>query len=332
MNPNTIPLDNGEPPPTASDPREADEARLAGYGLAGGAVEVGAGAVVHGLDLPLGGLAMVSAQCVLLTRAAQGLHERPRVAWVGLLAAGLKALAPAGRRMRPMMAIAMQAWAFALALKLLGWNRAAVITGGLLMGTWSGAQGLLLQWLWIGSAWFAAAEKLVAGLAGWLGTAAPPLPALLAVYLLLHALGVAIVAALAWRRRAEPVSLEPVAPEALRNLLTPRAAEGWLASSWRALPELLRPGFLAPLAIVLGALAAGGTPGEALFWIALRALTIGWLLCVLLRRVDPHGLTRFLTRLGWHAPARLWGRVLMRLGTTNSAGTIDCAEARQPTS
>jgi hypothetical protein len=332
VNPNTIPLDNGEPPPTASDPREADEARLAGYGLAGGAVEVGAGAVVHGLDLPLGGLAMVSAQCVLLTRAAQGLHERPRVAWVGLLAAGLKALAPAGRRMRPMMAIAMQAWAFALALKLLGWNRAAVITGGLLMGTWSGAQGLLLQWLWIGSAWFAAAEKLVAGLAGWLGTAAPPLPALLAVYLLLHALGVAIVAALAWRRRAEPVLLEPVAPEALRNLLAPRAAEGWLASSWRALPELLRPGFLAPLAIVLGALAAGGTPGEALFWIALRALTIGWLLCVLLRRVDPHGLTRCFTRLGWHAPARLWGRVLMRLGTTNSAGTIDCAEARQPTS
>lgn len=294
----------------AVDPREADEARLAGYGLAGGAVEIGAGALVHGLDLPLGGLAMVSAQCVLLTRAAEGLHERPRVAWVGLLAAGLKALAPAGRRLRPMLAIAMQAWAYALALRLFGWNRAAVITGGLLMGAWSGAQGLLLQWLWIGNAWFAAAEKLVAGLAGWLGTAAPPLPALLAVYLLLHALGVALVAALAWGRRAEAVPLDPVAPEVLQGLLAPRAAEGWLASSWRALPELLRPGFLAPLTIVIGALAVGGTPAEALFWIALRALTICWLLCVLLRRVDPHRLTAALRRWGWHAPARLWERVL----------------------
>lgn len=298
----------------AESSQQADEARVAGYGLAGGAVEVGAGAVVHGLDLPLGGLAMVSAQCMLLTRAAEGLHERPRVAWVGMLAAGLKALAPAGRRLRPMLAIAMQAWAYALALRLLGWNRAAVITGGLLMGTWSGAQGLLLQWLWIGSAWFTAAEKLIAGLAGWLGTAAPPLPALLAVYLLLHALGVAIVAALAWGRRAEPIQPDHTAPATLQGLLVSRAAEGWLASSWRALPELLRPGFLAPLAIVLGALAAGGTESETLFWIALRALTVGWLLCVLLRRVDPHGLTRCFTRLGWHAPARLWGRVLALLG------------------
>ncbi|MCU0755474.1 MAG: hypothetical protein MUE46_10185 [Xanthomonadales bacterium] len=294
--------------------READEARLAAYGLAGGAVEIGAGAIVHGIDLPLGGLAMVSAQCVLLTRAAEGLHERPRVAWVGLLAAGLKALAPAGRRLRPMLAIAMQAWAYALALRLFGWNRVAVIVGGLLMGTWSGAQGLLLQWLWIGSAWFAAAEKLVAGLAGGLGTAAPPLPVLLAVYLLLHALGVALVAALAWGRRAEPVELPTAAPSALQGLLAPRAAEGWFASGWRALPELLRLGFLAPLAIVLGALAAGGTEAEALFWIALRALTVCWLLCVLLRRVDPNRLTAALHRWGWHAPARLWERVLGLIG------------------
>lgn len=307
-------FDAGQAPQGAeTDPRQADEARLAGYGLAGGAVEVGAGAIVHGIDLPLGGLAMVSAQCVLLTRAAEGLHERPRVAWVGLLAAGLKALAPAGRRLRPMLAIAMQAWAYALALKLFGWNRAAVIVGGLLMGAWSGAQGLLLQWLWIGSAWFAAAEKLVAGLAGWLGTAAPPLAVLLAVYLLLHALGVALVAALAWGRRADPVTLPAAAPSALQGLLAPRAAEGWFASSWRALPELLRPGFLAPLAIVLGALAAGGNEAEALFWIALRALTVCWLLCVLLRRVDPHGLTVMLQRRGWQAPARLWERVLALL-------------------
>lgn len=294
----------------ARDPREADEARLAGYGLAGGAVEVGAGAVVHGLDLPLGGLAMVSAQCLLLTRAAEGLHERPRVAWVGLLAAGLKALAPAGRRLRPMLAIAMQAWAYALALRVLGWNRFAVIVGGLLMGCWAGAQGLLLQWLWIGSAWFAAAEKLVAGLAGWLGTAAPPLPMLLAVYLLLHALGVAGIAALAWGRRAEPVVLPPAASATLGRLLGPRGTEGWFASSWRALPELLRPGFLAPLAIVLGALAVTGSSGEALFWIALRALALCWLLCVLLRRIDPQRLILFFSRVGWQAPARLWGQVL----------------------
>jgi hypothetical protein len=285
----------------------ADFERIGWFGAAGGALEVGAGSIVHGLNLPLGGLGMVATQCVLLTQAGEGLERPARVAWVAQIAAGLKALSPAGQRIRPMVAIAMQGWLYALAIQLLGWRWPAVLLGGALMGAWAGAQGILLQWLLIGADYAIALEKIVNEVNRWFDTRALTVMRVVTLYIGVHALGVAAAAIVAWRWRWRQPDFER-----LRTLsLAPAAPTGraWLG----ALRDVARPSFWLPLAIILGALALAGHSTERLLWIGLRALAIGWLLFALLRRLPLDRLGDWLTRRGLHGPAHAWARSLTLL-------------------
>jgi hypothetical protein len=287
-----------------------DYERIGLYGAAAGAIEVGAGSIVHGVQLPLGGLGMATTQAVLLTRAAEGLHERGRVAWVALLSAGLKSLSPAGQRLGPMLAIAMQGLLYSRALSLFGWNRMAVALGGALMGAWAGVQGIAVQWLLLGRALLDAIELLAGGIARVSGLPAAAVGWLLAGWVALHAGTVAIGTALAWRQRHQALRVEP---GRFRIALTGRAARSWREAFRRGASELKRPLLWAPLLLVLAVLALAGRPAEQLIYVALRALAIGWLVFALVQRVDLSRLPARLRTLGRWGPAMAWHRALRTL-------------------
>ena len=60
-------------------------------------------------------------------------HSHPgRVVWVPFISGGLKALSPAGNRVRPMIAIIMQGLLFGGTVQGLGWNFLAIGLGGAL--------------------------------------------------------------------------------------------------------------------------------------------------------------------------------------------------------
>lgn len=288
----------------------ADFERIGWFGAAAGALEVGAGSIVHGIKLPFGGLGMVSTQCLLLTQAAEGLRQPSRVAWVAQIASGLKALSPAGQRIRPMVAIAMQGWLYALAVRVLGWNLIGVLAAGLLMGTWAGAQGLLLQWLLVGAEYFKALEKISTELGRWLHVANFSVIKLMAIYVGLHAGGVAIAAALAWRLRRRDPDFSKLKRAALLNF----EPAGNRSVATRAFLDLMKPSFWLPLLIILGALALAGSSTESLFWLAFRALTIAWILFALLRRIPFERAAQWLAARGFTGPAHAWSRSMEILG------------------
>lgn len=288
-----------------------DFERVGWFGALAGGLEVSAGSVVHGARIPFGGLGMATAQAAVLTRAAQPLIDRGRVVWVALLSAAIKSLSPAGQRLRPMLAIAMQGWLYARALRLLGWNLAAVATGGFLMGAWAASQGLLMQWLLVGDALAIALNKLNDEAAGLLGLQAPSLVLLIAGWIAAHGAVVASGTALAWRRGGQTLD----AARLPRWFSPPpiQARRGWGATLLQALRDMLRPTFWLPILLILGALAWAGQPRETLVWVALRALLIAWVLFVLVQRLDLPALPARLRRLGMWGPAIAWRRALARL-------------------
>ncbi len=289
-----------------------DYERAGWFGALAGSIEVGAGSVVHGAKIPFGGLGMATTQAALLTRAAEPMIDRGRVAWVAVLSAAIKSLSPAGQRLRPMLAIVVQGWLFARALRLLGWNLGGVMVGGFLMGLWAGSQGLLVQWLLLGEALVIALQTFADEAAALLGWPSPGLGALLLVWLAMHGSAVALGTAIAWRRERRGARALRL-PSWLPPLVVPER-RGWGAAILQAGRDLLRPAFWLPLLLVLGALSWAGQSGEAVVWVALRALLIAWLMFVLVQRIDLPSLPGKLRRLGMWGPAIAWRRALASLG------------------
>ncbi len=287
-----------------------DFERVGLFGAIAGGLEVSAGAVVHGANVPFGGLGMATAQAALLTRAAEPMSDRGRVVWIALLSAAIKSLSPAGQRIRPMIAIAMQGWLYSRALRLLGWNLAAVAFGGFLMGAWACSQGVLLQWLLVGDALIVALKVLANEAAGFIGVNAPPLALLLIVWVAAHGLIVAVGTAMAWRRRFDAPPERIVA----FGLMVPSGDRRWWQTLVHAFRELLRPTFWLPLVLILGALAWAGQPQQSLVFVALRAMTIALILMVLVQRLNLSALPERLQKLGYWGPALAWRQALVRLG------------------
>lgn len=293
-----------------------DWRRVGAFGAAGGAVEASLGAYLHGTMLPGRGLAMASLQTALLVRLIQGLAQPSRASWAGLVSAGLKALSPAGNRLRPMVAIAVQAWLMAGAAALGRGRWPALVLGGAAVGAWAASQGLFLAWLLAGEAlWRGIALGLQAADAfaqaqglGGLPVLGRQAPWLLGAYVGGWSVVTASVAGAAAWGPGGPVRQVPAWLEALsQGPGAPVGAQGGLGSpgglwaSWWA--ELRRPSLWLPLALLAGMLRLGGGTWQDLAWLALRAAAVLWVLLLVLRRGDLARLTAWLARRGWWGPA-----------------------------
>lgn len=285
-----------------------DWRRVGTWGAAAGGVEMSLGAALHAAKVPFRGSVLSAIQTVVLTLAAERLGRRPRVVWVSFIAAGLKALSPAGNRLRPMLAITMQGLLFGSSVAVLGWNRLAVMLGGALVATWASAQGIVLQYLLIGTDLLRAVEAVVGWVTEPLGFAPPGILTILAVYLALRAAVGAAVGLWAWGtrrrvparlarwlgRRPAPIPIPATASTGERRLRRTLAA---------AAGDLARPSFWLPVLLVAAIVLVSGSPAERAFWIGARALTVGLVLFSLARSVDPRRFGQWLRRRGLWGPA-----------------------------
>ena len=172
-------------PATAPDARQqlgracedfGEWTRIGLFGGAAGGLEMTVGAALHAGQIPLRGLAMSSLQAAMMVFAGTGLSQPGRVVWVPFISGGLKALSPAGNRVRPMLAIVMQGLLFGASVQALGWNFFALGLGGALVGTWAALQGIFLQYLLLGDELVRAYDTVVLWLADKWHVTAPGLP------------------------------------------------------------------------------------------------------------------------------------------------------------
>lgn len=269
-----------------------DWERVGKFGAGAGALEMTVGAALHTVRFPLTGIAMSSAQAGVLTVAGDGLIRKPRVVWVAFIASGLKALSPSGKRLGPMLAIAMQGLLFTGATTIAGWNAFGVFLGGALMGAWASSQGFFVQYLMLGGALEKAYNEAVKWVASHLDLHLPGLLALVGVVVSINAALAGFAALALWRRRAKMrARLERWMERHRAPMAMARRKGFWLAS------------LFLPTSLVAGILVSTGTPWADVAVIFGRAIGVALLLFAVIQRWNPAKFLGLLRRRGHWGPA-----------------------------
>ena len=281
--------------------------RIGLFGGAAGGLELTAGSVLHAAKIPLTGLVMSSLQGAMMVFAGSGLSQPGRVVWVPFISGGLKALSPAGNRLRPMLAIVLQGVLFGAAVQAFGWNLLSLALGGALIGAWAALQGFLLQYLLMGDDLVHAYDALLKWVALHLQLAAPSLPWLIGGWAVGHAVVAAAAAMAAWRLKQPPPALQRIIDR--ETAPGPAAA---VRTGWRRLREFGQWQFWLPLLIVATILLASGRPWETVAWLVLRFVAVGGVLLALVSLVRPARWAEQLRRRGWWGPALAFSGALGR--------------------
>ncbi|MBI2813263.1 MAG: DUF2478 domain-containing protein [Opitutae bacterium] len=286
--------------------------RIGLFGGGAGGLEMTVGAALHATKIPLRGLVLSSLQAAMMVFAGTGLSQPGRVVWVPFISGGLKALSPAGDRVRPMIAIIVQGLLFGGAVQALGWNLFSIGLGGALVGAWAALQGFVLQYLLMGTDLVRAYDALVLWLAHRWHLAAPGLPSLLGAWAALHALAAGGAALTAWCLRRPPAGLQGlIERESGDGISRPGpVAEhpGWA----QRLREFGRWQFWLPLLIVAAILLGSGRPWEGVAWLVLRFFAVGCVLVALVSLLRPARWAEALRRRGWWGPALAFSGALRR--------------------
>lgn len=117
------------------------------------------GSTLHSLHIPFTGTCLTLNQIFLLSLSArQAPKSAPFV--ISAIAALLKSLSPSGKKITPMIAIAMQGFLFNCATFLFGGRALGLIIGATLASLWGTAQSLLLYYLIFGNSLIEALQTL----------------------------------------------------------------------------------------------------------------------------------------------------------------------------
>ena len=291
--------------------------RIGLFGGASGGLEMTVGSALHAAKIPMTGLAMSSLQAAMMVFAGTGLTQPGRVVWVPFISGGLKALSPAGNRVRPMIAIIMQGLLFGGTVQALGWNFFSLGLAGALVGAWAALQGFALQYLLMGDELVRAYDAVVLWVANQWHIAAPGLPWLVGAWAVLHAVIASGVTLTAWRLRRPPPALQKlIERESTIQPATAAPGAGPQPAWARRLREFARWQFWLPLLVVAAILLGSGRPWESVAWLVLRFVAVGFVLMTLVSLLRPVRWAEALRRRGWWGPALAVSGALARRDET----------------
>jgi nucleoside-triphosphatase THEP1 len=289
----------------------SDWIRIGQFGAAAGGFEATVGSALHETRLPFTGLFLSMVQSLVMMYAGDRLTEHIRLMWVPLISAGLKALAPYGGRLRPMLAITVQGFLFTIATTILGWNILGILAAGWLVGAWAALQGVILQYIIIGDNLFPAIDIVIRWAANQLHLTMPGVVTLVFVWVLICGSLSAVVTLFAWLRRHKlPARLTAMLSKGTRGVGGNFAAPTWDVAVRRGLRDLMRPLFWAPVIVVAAVIVMTGSSWEQAMWVVLRAIAVGWVLFSVARLFDPRKLLSWLRKKGHWGPAIALSRAL----------------------
>lgn len=276
------------------------------------AVEIGLGSLLHGLHVPLAGHVLSLNQGFILSRAHLELQDKRAGGMISTTAALLKSLSPAGKKLTPMLAIALQGQLFGLGPLVLGTNRPGLILGMWLLSLWGIVQPLLFYTLVFGEKLWGMALFYLKQLQEVVPlTQEQVLGALIALVLIKFAIG-AMLVELSCRLKGEQLKRYETWAIARAKEKAPRPQSNiW----WEALRDLFSPFYLFTLVLMAVFYFFAQSEHAEFVWVMLRPIAIGYLLMLGLRLMP---LDWVIQRLERRSPrlAQSLGSALKHLGRT----------------
>lgn len=256
------------------------------YGATLSLIEVGLGSLLHAFKIPFSGILLSLNQGFILCRAAIFSKNTPRNNWitysVSNVAAVLKSLSPAGKKLGPMLSLSMQGLLFNLGVVVFGTNLMGLCVGMALLSVWTFVQPLVTYYLFFGKELISAAEYLYQKTLPYHGLKAESLLWIFVGLVAAKMLAAVILAIIAWRTQGETIygkdyeeSLIKLAKEKGIKIGGDNKANG--SATWLAIKDLFRPLFLVSLLMTGLFLYFSQHDYAQIAWYLMRPLAIGFI-------------------------------------------------------
>lgn len=242
---------------------------LGDYGAILALMEVGAGSIIHGLNIPFGGHFLSLNQGYLLSRAILKTRDPSLAIPVSNIAAVLKSFSPAGKKFGPMLSLSIQGMLFRLGL-FFGMNHLGVAMGMILLSLWGFIQPFITYYVLFGKTLLLAASFWVQEIKKILSVSDENLFQFAALIIIIKATLAAALGILAFRRKNEPISVKEAQGKGHTS------AQG--SPLKMALRDLTKPLFLLSLMLTALFLYFSQHPWTQILWYLLRPLGLGFLL------------------------------------------------------
>ncbi|MBP7845207.1 MAG: hypothetical protein KA116_10350 [Proteobacteria bacterium] len=257
--------------------------------------EVGLGALIHGLHIPLGGHFLSLNEGYLLCKA---LRERAQIKMlsrkeafkqscsISIVGALLKSFSPAGKKLTPMLAISVQGLLFSIGVYFFGVSLLGLILGMLLLSLWAFIQPLLFAWLIFGKTFFEGLLSIWTHFSESVGINSMSGFYLLGIFVALKLISAILVAILVWRGQLTKLDgmSERISRLGELVLLKKEASVKKEQSPfYGALKDILSPLFIMGLLFSVFLAIYSQSTLVPMIWMALRPVAFGFLMFYFLR-------------------------------------------------
>lgn len=272
------------------------------YGATLSLIEVGLGSLLHAFKVPFSGILLSLNQGFILCRAAIFSRDIPQNLWttysISNVAAVLKSLSPAGKKLGPMLSLSMQGLLFNIGILVFGTNPVGLCAGMALLSIWTFIQPLVTYYLFFGNELISAVEYLYQKTLPYHGLKAESLLWIFLGLVVTKMLAAVILAIVAWRTQGDTIygknyeeGLIKLAREKGAKISDERKNGN---AAWLAFKDLFRPLFLVSLVTTGAFLYFSQHDYAQIGWYLLRPLAIGFIFFYISRTLT---LDRWLTKI-----------------------------------
>lgn len=256
------------------------------YGATLSLIEVGLGSLLHAFKVPFSGVLLSLNQGYILCRAATVSREIPKNLWttysISNVAAVLKSLSPAGKKLGPMLSLSMQGLLFNIGLLLFGTNPIGLCVGMALLSVWTFIQPLVTYYLFFGKELISAVEYLYDKTLPYHGLKPETLLWIFIGLVVTKMLAAVILAIVAWRTQGQGIYGKKY-DEGLINLAREKGVkightdDTQKNHAWLAFKDLFRPLFLVSLLTTGLFLYFSQHDYAQIAWYLMRPIAIGFI-------------------------------------------------------
>lgn len=255
------------------------------YGATLSIIEVGLGSMLHAFHIPMSGFFLSLNQGYLLCRTAivsKGLSLNTWTTYsVSNVAAVLKSLSPAGKKLGPMLSLSMQGLLFNLGTLVFGVNPVGLCIGMCLLSVWTFAQPLITYYFFFGEKLFSAVDYLYQKTIPYHNIKIENLFWIFVLLVFTKMFASCVLAIIAWKRKNKSLYKDNYEEEILlfaKNKLktsdnNPSSRSPFLL----AFKDLFRPLFLASLLMTGLFLYFTNNSKAQIVWYLLRPVAIGFI-------------------------------------------------------